>query len=423
MSATATKTSTNGNGNGRLPANSSQMHAGPDDTFRHLGVNTYREAYKRGMSLSVYLEAQDPSEGYKDGLDAFSRLVKAAGIKTRSYPALGVWADQFEVFNESEQHRALWPEFLSRRWREAAYGMPVSTRAAYLSDDAPINTFENPYIDAGVLRYSRQIGAAIPLSEVVAITTPVSGDSYRMTYLDFQESDLRLVRVGEAAEIPTVKLQTSRKTVDLYKFGRALEASYEVLRRQRIDRISLHIQLMAVQAEADKLAAIVDILVNGDGTPGSGAQNHDLTALDPGTTANNMTLRAWLAFKMKFANPYVLTTVLSQEGPALDLQLLNTGDGNIPLVTIQAAAGFGSFRPINSGLRDAVALGWTAEAPADKIVGFDRRFAVERVVETGADISEVERHIKSQTEILTLTEVEGYGKIDNNAVKVLNLAA
>lgn len=400
-----------------------QMTAGPEELFRSMGTNVYRDAYRRGMSLSAYLETIHPQEQYRDGIDAFSRLMQVANIRTRAVPELGLWADEFGKFNESEQHRALFPEFLARRWREVQYGRPALTRALYQGDDQPAGSFDNPYIDAQP-RFDQQIAPAIPISELVAVTTPISGFTYRMTYINTgAASGRRLVRVGESAEIPSVKLAISDKTVELYKFGRALESSYEALRTTRIDKISLHIQLMAAQAETDKLAAIMDVLVNGDGSNGSAATNHDLTSLDSNATAGTLTLRGWLAFKMKFANPYLITTALSQEGPALDLLMLNTGSGNVPLVTIAAQSGFGSFRQINTGLRDGVGLGWTGEAPASKIVGFDKRFAIERVTQIGADISEVERYIKSQVEVITFTEIEGYAKIDNNSVKTLNIAA
>lgn len=399
------------------------MQAGPEELFRSMGTNVYRDAYRRGMSLSAYLETIHPQEQYRDGIDAFTRLMQAANIRTRAIPEMGVWADEFQKFNETEQHRALFPEFLARRWREVQYGKPALTRALYMGDDQVAGSFDNPYIDAQP-RFDAQIAPAIPISELVAVTTPITGAAYRVTYINTgAAAGRRLVRIGESTEIPTVKLTISDKTVELYKFGRALESSYEALRTTRIDKISLHIQLMAAQAETDKLAAIMDVLVNGDGSAGSAATNFNLTTLDSGTTANNMTLRAWLAFKMKFANPYMLSTALAQEAQALDLLMLNTGSGNVPLVTIAAQSGFGGFRQINTGLRDGVGMGWTAEAPSGKIVGFDRRFAIERVTQIGADISEVERYIKSQVEVITFTEIEGFSKIDNSSVKTLNTAA
>jgi len=396
---------------------------GPADLFAQMGPQMYRAAYKEGMSLSAWLEKQNPSGQYKDGLDAFSRMMMQAGIVTRSDTQAGYHADKFEKFYENEQTRSLLPEWWARRWREAATGRPVTTRATYGSDDAAVGSLNNPYIDNGVARWDQQIAPAIPISQLVAITTPIDGNTYRSTYLTNSAANQRLVRVGESADIPTVKLTESDRTVTLYKFGRGLEATYESLRRMRIDKVAMHIARMAVQAETDKLAAILDVIVNGDGNSGTSATNYNLTTLDSAASAGTLTLKGWLAFKMKFANPYMLTTALATEATALQMMLLNTGSGNTPLVTIQAASGFGGFNQINPGLRDGVALGWTAEAPTLKIVAIDNRFAIERVYEMGANVQETERFIRNQTELMTFSEVEGYAVIDANAMLTLNVNA
>ena len=396
---------------------------GPQELFRQLGPDMYRQAYKRGMSLSAWLETQDPSGPYKDGLDAFSRVMMQAGIVTTSDPNVGYFADKFERFFETPQTRALLPEWVSRRWKEAATGRPVMTRGVYGSDDSVVGSLSNSYVDNATARWSQMIAPAIPIANLVALTTPIDGNTYCSTYLTNDATAQRMVRVGESASIPTAKLTQSDKTIQLYKFGRGLLSTYEVLRRMRIDRIALHIAQMAIQAETDKLAAIMDVIVNGDGNPSTGATNYNLTTLDTAASAGTLTLKGWLAFKMKFANPYSITTALATEATALQMLLLNTGSGNTPLVSIQGQAGFGSFNQINTGLRDGVAMGWTSEAPSLKVVAIDNRFAIERVYEMGANIQETERFIQNQTELITFTEVEGYAVIDPNALKTLDINA
>jgi hypothetical protein len=69
---------------------------------------------------------------------------------------------------------------------------------------------------------------------------------------------------------------------------------------------------MAVQAEIDKVAAVIEVLVNDDGN-NNAAIVHALTGLDPSTTANLLTLKAWLAFKVKFTNPYMVTAAQARD--------------------------------------------------------------------------------------------------------------
>jgi len=396
-----------------------------NDLLTRMNGQMYREAYTRGMSLSGYLETIDPSSDYNDGLDSFGRLCMLAGIRTNSVPEMGIFADTFEKFNTNEQTRALVPEWLARQWRRATLGVPFfATRASgiYGTTEAP-GTSQNPWADAAAARARTQIAPAIPLSSVVAFTTPIDSDAYRAYYLDDTAAERRMVRVGQAAEIPRVKITGGDNTIRLYKYGRAMEIAYEALRRMPIDKVAFHLARIAIQAETDKVAAVLDVMVNGDGNANTAAGSFSLTALDTAAVVGTLTLKAWLAFRMKFANPYQLTTVLAQEGPSLQAMLLNVGSANVPLVTIAQSSGFGTFRAINPGLSDGVALGWTTDAPASKFVAFDQRFAVERVTEIGANVQEVEAYISRQTQLLTMTESEGYAIFDKNATQILDLAS
>jgi len=388
-----------------------------------LSPDFYREAYTRSMSFSAYLESLDPSEGYNDGLDAFSRQLRIANIRTRTMLEHGVFADTFEAFEQNEQTRALAPEWMARQWRRAATGRDVSTRALYVNGDNAVGSTINPYATADMPRTNLQIAPAIPLAELIAITSPINGGAYQAFYLTDNTSEQRMVRVAEGTQVPGAKLTGGNNTIRLKKYGRALEISYEQLRRMRFDLIQLHIARMAVQAESDKVAAVIDIMVSGDGNSGTAATNFNLTSLDTAASAGTLTLKGWLAFKMKFANPYMATVALVQEAVALQMLLLNTGSANVPLFFVQGAGGFGSFRQINPNLADGVGLGWTSAAPTLKIVGADSRFAIERVFEIGSQLSEVDRYIRKQTEEIVMTEVEGYDVFDPGAVKTLDINA
>jgi hypothetical protein len=389
--------------------------------FGEAGPKMYRDAYDRGMSLSAFLE--EVVETRDDGLDAFEGLLKEQGIVTRSKPEFGLWAVPFDRFYRDENARALLPEWWARQWRKVSMASREQ-RSALLSSDTGLNTWSNAYADAANLRVDSKVEAAIPLMSLIAMTTPINAGAYRAAYLtqEGNEASLRMYRTGEAAEVPTTKLVEADRSVNLYKYGRSLDASYEVLRRQRVDKIALMIQLMAVQAEVDKVATVIDVMVNGDGNSGTAGTVHDLTTLDSAASAGTLTLKGWLAFQMKFANPYMLNIALMQEAVALQLTLLSAGTANWPIVAFGNSP-LGGVQPINQNFAGAVPIGWTSDAPSLKIVGADARFAVERVTEIGADLAEVERFTKRQIESLTLTETEGYAIMDSGAVQVLDVNA
>lgn len=393
-----------------------------NDLLEQMGYPVYKRAFEEGMSLSAYLEKEDPSKEYRDGTDAFQRLLMAADIRTDSLPQHGVMASTYGEFNKTNQTRALIPEWMRRTWAEVQTGRPFSTRALYTSADAAAGSWERPYAEAATPRWSQQITPAIPLSEVVAITTPIDTDTYRAIYLDDDTDETTMRRVAQGASVPRFKLTAADQIVHLHKYGGGLEATYEQLKRQRVDMLALHIRRMAVQAEVGKLSAILNVMVNGDGNDNA-PTTYNLTTLDSAAVAGTLTLKGWLAFKMKFANPYALTSALTREDITLQLFLLNTGSANTPLVSVQQASGLGAFTSINPGLRDSVAVGWTSDAPANKIVGFDRRFAIERVVDISMTLTEVDRFIDRQVQLLVMTEVEGYAVMDKKAINILNVNA
>jgi hypothetical protein len=370
------------------------------------------------MNVSRWLEHNSPSD--PGDLDAFERCLEELDIRTRSDPAAGYWASNAgDAFNPRDRaRRALLTEFFARTWRRVSFG---GQRAVYLSDDTTQGTALRPWVDAGQVRRSQQIAPAIPLSELVAITTPIEGQDYRTLYFTYDAEALRLFRVGESANIPIATLATSERTIQIHKYGRGLRASYEALRRMNVDMLALHIAWMAIQSEIDKVAAVIDVVVNGDGNTNTSATNYNLTTLDPDAVAGTLTVKGWLAFKLKWANPYMLQVALMQEAIALQLALLSVS-ANAPLMGFNAGGMVQSLRPINS-TSDVVAYGWTTDAPANKIVGFDPRITVERVTEIGAEISEMARNIENQTEIVTMTETEGYAIMDANGSKILTVNA
>lgn len=383
------------------------------------GFNLYRQAAGAGKTLTAWLEDEDPSAQYRDGLDSFERLLKVANIKTNSDMERGIYADHFESFMKDDSTAALVPEFFSRVWRKVRYGNR-NKRSIYTSADQPSGSVLQPYIDDAAARYM-QLAPAVPLAELVAMTTPIPNDSYRAFYLTDDATQERLVAVSQGAELPRAKLGGGDHVIRLRKYGRAIEITYEELRRQRIDLVALQVARIAIQSEIDKVAAALNVLINGDGNANTGAIASNLTALDAGAAAGTLTLRGWLNFKLQFPPPYVGTTMLAQTAMVLQTMLLNTGTANIPLIFIAGAGGFGQLAPINPQLADGLRVGWTTAAPSNQIVVFDNRLALQHLIEIGGDVSEVERWATRQTQVLTLSEVEGFAIFDHNATHVLNV--
>lgn len=378
----------------------------------------FRQAKDGQRSLSHLLEQLSPTDaGDTSGLDAFGRLMREADIVVRSIPEEGVYADSYDTFIE-RAGRTLFAEYGWRQYRRAKRAV----RAPLLSGDNLAGGVLRPYVDDQTL-IRDGLQPAIPLSEIIAGERGIQGNLFRGIYLNEPAAaQKRFVRIGEAAEIPKVTITLGQKNIDVYKFGRGIELSYEVMRRESMDRIGTIIQEMSVQAEIDKVAVLIDVMVNGDGNANTAATNYNLTTLDSATSAGILTRHAWISFVAKWKNPYRLTHVLTREAGAIALMDLNSGSANLPANMVQAQY-MPMFRPINPNTNPVVGLGQTDDAPADTIIGFDRGWAVERIYEIGAEIQETENYASNQTQALFFTENEGFQVRSKNAAKTLSLAA
>lgn len=404
---------------------------GPKDTARTFGVNHYRAAAQAGITVSQLLERQDPTSELPEqerGLDAFERVMREAELIVNPIVEQGIRASTWQEATDTPEKRALMHEFCARIWRQTTaprlHRPTALTRALLLSGDTGLNTILNPYAD-NLMPEAQELAPAVPLASIIARTQGIDGDAYRALYItDALGTDAyRMKRVGEGADIPRTTLVSGEHTIRLYKFGRALQTTYEQLRRQRLDRIAFIISRMAIQAEADKVGTVVSTIVSGDGNSNTAATVLALTALDAAASAGTLTLKGWLTAKIRFGVAYNPDTVLAQEVSTLQLLLLpiNTVNGT-PMAFVNAGA-FGQVRPINDMLAGGIRYGVTADAPALKLVMFDSRQAVARIFEIGGNVSEVERFINNQTQLLTLSEVEGYTVEDPFSTRVLDVNA
>lgn len=392
--------------------------ARPIELFKQFGPNVYRAAAEEGVNLSVFMEAQDPSSDYRDGMDAFERLMEVAGVRTVSRPAAGIYADEMDVFSRSTAHRSLLPEFIARTWRSVSYNGSASTRSLYTSGDDLAGSSMRPYADSGVAGITSPVAPPFALSDIVAINTPIGSNAYRKVYLDTTAISTRRRRVVEGTDIPLGKLTTAEHTINLQKYAGGLKATYEALRRSRIDKVRLWLAQEALRNEIDKISEAINTLVSGDGNSSTAADAWQAkTDFDSTATGKTMTLKAYWRFKQKFAPVFMMTHIVGAEADIAKLALLNIGSSTVPVYFFNT-----TVNPTTRlMLADGVVAGITADVPADKLVGIDARQALEHVTEIGSNIEEIERWAQSQVQILTLSEVEGWAVLTQGATKTLEL--
>ncbi|MCL2068814.1 MAG: phage major capsid protein [Oscillospiraceae bacterium] len=323
-----------------------------------------KSLYKADGGFSAQLERLDPSANYTgtelSGLDAFQRQLKRFDIRVS-----GKNSDNIAKFFQTSDSAALFPEYVSR-------AVAQGTKAESL------------------------------LEEIVASKTEIQSLDYRSitTELDDDLSDT----IGEGEKIPETKILLNDYLIRLVKRGRILSTSYEAIRFQRSDVVTVALGQIGAHIAKARMRDAVEVLINGTGNiPAAASINTAGSSL-----AYADLLRLWNEFtdfdmNVMLASPDMMMQVLSLaefKDPASALNFQNSGSLGTPM---------------------GAKLLKSAAVPAGTMVAMDKRFALEMV--TCGDIQvEYDKLIDTQLERAAVTSIYGFSKIFPEAVKVLKLA-
>jgi hypothetical protein len=339
------------------------------------------KANATGMTLSEFLEVVDPSDRYTGAereMDAFERQLMIHGIRTKSVPGKGIYADNVQRFFESNQpgSQVLFPEFINRTMREGL-------------------------IAPDTLQY------------MLALRTGTDGSAdYRTIYTNESEDDRRLVRVGEGADFPTTVLSTAEHALRIQKYGRKFEGSYEFFSKVRIDLFAIMLRRTAMQNNLDKADFAAYVAINGDGN-GNAATNYNQGTLDTGTTP---TYKAFIAFCMKFY-PYQLNTLIGNATSLVNFLAMSRPsiDPFQVLALLQQNYMVEQQVQMPQGIYTNIRLLLLPNMTDGIYLGLDNRFALEEVSVNGSNLVETDKFVATQRNILVISERNGYGKIFNEA--------
>jgi hypothetical protein len=156
-----------------------------------------------GKTFLQALEEADPNEDYVDtplkSLDAYERQLKRFNIKTN-----GAHCDRVEKFFSTTESAVLFPEYLKR---------------------CILQGIEDSHI-----------------GDIVAVKTVVDTTSYKgLTLVD---SSSYYNNVAEGATMSDSSIFESSVALDVKKLARIINCSYEVIRQQKIDMLSLQLRVV-----------------------------------------------------------------------------------------------------------------------------------------------------------------------------------
>lgn len=358
-------------------------------TLQNLTSDLYREAHSKEMTLSSYLESLDPTQEGSN-LDAFERLMKEAGILTKSIPEKNIFASKVEAFYRTNEIKTLFPEYVGRTLVQAMTQYPV-------------------------FKY------------LIAARTMIDSNVYKAGYLDLDDANnkkaTQMKRVTEAAELPVAKLKLGESAINIYKYGRAIEASYEALRRMTLDVFNIHLQEIGVQAADNKIAEILSVIKDGDGN-NNPATSYKASDLDS-SYSTALTRTAWIKFLLKFY-PRACNTVVSNEDGLLQiLEVLYPAGDVASKMDALLANGLNVAVTLPQNLVTNVTLLYSPHAEKiggkNALYGLNRESAIEEIVELGSTINEADKFIKNQTQLLTVSENSGFRKILKKSSAIMTL--
>lgn len=357
-------------------------------TLNNLTSDIYRDAHSQEMTLSMYLEGLNPTqEGSK--LDAFERLMKEAGIMTQSVPERNIFSSKVQAFYRTNENKVLFPEYVARTLVEAMQEFPL-------------------------------------YNYLVAQRTPIDSNVYKASYLDLDDPKNKkateMKRVTEASDLPVAKLRLGESAVTLYKYGRAVEASYEALRRMDIEMFKRHINRIGVDAASNKIDEILTVIKDGDGNKNA-AESIKMKSLD--SNATTLTRTAWIKFLLKFY-PYGANTVIANEDGLIQiLEVLYPKADIATKMDELIASGLNVKTTLPQGLIANTTLLYAPQIEKiggkEAIYAMDRNNCVEELFEVGSSIQEADKFIKNQTELLTVSENSGFRKIFKDSARILTI--
>lgn len=294
------------------------------------------------------LEGLDPSAQYADtplaGLDAYERQLKRFDIRIS-----GPQCDRVEKFFTSTESAVLFPEFVRRAVQQ---GMDASM-----------------------------------LSEITAVETHTDSSQYLGCTITETDSYGTATSQSDALTASTILEATSALVLD--KYGRVVKASYEAVRRQRLDVFAVFLRSVGMQlAQALMQQAITTLTAEAGSSStkaGSAMAYSDLATLYGKFTTYNM--------NTLLVSPKVAATILA----------MTEMEDVVPVEQAQVRLPFGTVLCKVPQMSDNV------------IIGLDKNFALEMV--TGSNlILETDRLIENQLDLITVSLQCGFRVLMKNAV-------
>ncbi len=213
---------------------------------------------------------------------------------------------------------------------------------------------------------------------------------------------ISMMRVGEGADLPTAKIKMGESAISLWKHGRAIEMTYEAIRRMKIPLFQRQMTAILQDIAHQNLNAAVDVLYNGDGN------NNKATKISTLANLEALTPEALVGVLIDYymENHYVADTLTMSKDKFKKL----VGMTYDPKLAAGASMQL-TFNTPQIGKQNVTIL--CADVPKvnsgkDSIILSNRAMSLIRYEENGSNIQENQNFARNQTQLLTVSENSGY---------------
>ena len=406
------------------------------------------EAFNRGMSLEAYINVMFPvgiaNNGYRDSMPIFNRLALMNGVFFTSNPRAGYWASTVEEFTGSAKNpnlpgKALLKSFIDSIHRTVMHYEPQSLRQQFddagqtiRSDDAIPGSYDLPWADAMMVRYSQMLEMQIPLAILTSRSENIRGGDYREVEVEVRRGE-RSKPVDQGDEFPVRKLKLREDYTRLHKRGCAVQITDETKRRVRVDRIAEEFMITMIN---DKIAMVYEacaVIRFGDENVATEAVMYDPAELDPDgdfTSADEPTFNMWRNWKgeIKFESPYRIDLIFGSMQRNTQMVKLPTGVTSDPVHLSQDYAmnpNIDAFMPMPADAMNVyyidvdtalIQSGKDADEERrqmsdDELAAMNRMFGgITFLSEIGGTYTEQERRALSQSDLIISSMVYGMAK-------------
>ncbi|MDR1240581.1 MAG: phage major capsid protein [Oscillospiraceae bacterium] len=314
-------------------------------------------------SFTSVLENLDPSENYKgtnlEKLDAYQRQLKRFGIKVS-----GAGADAVEKFFGTSESAVLFPEYIARAVKQGITSNSV-------------------------------------LPSVIAAKTIIGGIDYR-TVQSSTDSQPSSNAVAEGAELRKVNVTTDPNLVKLIKHGRVFSSSYEAIRFQNLEVLTVILKKIGSDIASEQLEDVLAVI------------SKDITMIDVSDSAKgklsyNHLLQFWAEL-----NPYKLNVMVASNLSVRDILAVSEMQDALAGLDFQVSGKL--VTPLGAQLICAPSM-----KNSGIIYGFDKNCALQ-MIQSGGIIIDHDKIIDRQLERAAITVTAGFSKIFANSVKMLAYA-